>query len=363
MSAATEHGYMIIADISGYTSYLAQVELEHAHEILSDLLSVIVEQFKQALTISKLEGDAVFANVNQADMPVGERLLELIENTYFAFRRRRESSARATTCTCRACANIPALDLKFFVHHGDYIVQDIAGIRELVGSDVNLIHRLTKNHVTEATGWRAYTLFTDKALEHIHLSVQGYYPQTESYEHLGEVRTLSRDNHARFDEMVAARQVTIPAPEADYRLEFDFNASPHLVWNWLTDVACRSQAMGSTGSWSVVARPNGRSGAGAMNHCAHGKGLTREEIQDWRPFEYSTSMNTEGIIRYQCMFILTPFDAGHCTHVEIRLKLLEPGPLWLTRRLVQAQFAREEPYLHWFESIRRLMEIKPGVEN
>ena len=147
MTSETEYGYLVLADISGYTSYLAQVELEHAHEILTDLLAVIVDQFKQASTISKLEGDAVFANIKEAEMPNRERLLELIESTYFNFRRRRDASQRQTTCTCRACAAIPSLDLKFFVHHGDYIVQNISGIRELVGSDINLIHRLTKNHM------------------------------------------------------------------------------------------------------------------------------------------------------------------------------------------------------------------------
>ena len=63
--AQTRHGYLVLADISGYTSYLAQVELEHAHEILTDLLETIVEKFKQILTVSKLEGDAVFANVDE----------------------------------------------------------------------------------------------------------------------------------------------------------------------------------------------------------------------------------------------------------------------------------------------------------
>jgi len=34
----TQHGYLILAEISGYTAYLAGVELDHAHDILTDLL-------------------------------------------------------------------------------------------------------------------------------------------------------------------------------------------------------------------------------------------------------------------------------------------------------------------------------------
>ncbi len=73
MDAKTQHGYLVIADISGFTSYLAKVELEHAHEILTDLLETIVKEFKTLLTISKLEGDAVFAYVPEANTPGGEK--------------------------------------------------------------------------------------------------------------------------------------------------------------------------------------------------------------------------------------------------------------------------------------------------
>ena len=53
-----------------------------------------------------------------------------------------------------ACRAIPTLDLKFVVHHGAYIAQRVAGTTELVGADVALAHRLLKNGVAEATGWR-----------------------------------------------------------------------------------------------------------------------------------------------------------------------------------------------------------------
>jgi hypothetical protein len=93
----------------------------------------------------------------------GETLLELIESTYIAFRGRTKNVRRHSTCDCRACNNISTLDLKFIVHHGDFAVQDIGGRPELAGSDVNLAHRLLKNHVTEHTGWSAYALFSKRA--------------------------------------------------------------------------------------------------------------------------------------------------------------------------------------------------------
>jgi hypothetical protein len=35
MNQETQHGYLVLADISGYTSYLAGVELTHARDINS----------------------------------------------------------------------------------------------------------------------------------------------------------------------------------------------------------------------------------------------------------------------------------------------------------------------------------------
>ena len=34
MNNETQHGYLVIADFSGYTSYLAGVELTHARQII-----------------------------------------------------------------------------------------------------------------------------------------------------------------------------------------------------------------------------------------------------------------------------------------------------------------------------------------
>ena len=207
MEQKTQHGYLVLADISGYTSYLAGVELDHAQGVLTDLLESIVKSFKTLLTISKLEGDAVFGYVDQAQVSRGETVLELVEATYMAFRDRLEGIRRRTTCECNACRAIPTLDLKFIVHHGDYMTHSIAGIRELVGSDVNLVHRLLKNHIAERTGWRAYALFTGQSLDHLVVPCdpRELHSFREEYEHLGTVETYSFDLHKRYAELSAQR--------------------------------------------------------------------------------------------------------------------------------------------------------------
>jgi hypothetical protein len=131
--STTEHGYLLLADNSGYTSFIAASELEHAQDILSELLELIIERFRVWLAIHKIEGDAVFSYAPESRIPRGEMMLDLIETTYAAFRARREAAHRRTTCTCNACRNIPNFDLKFILHYGDYFA-DIMGTKELVGS-------------------------------------------------------------------------------------------------------------------------------------------------------------------------------------------------------------------------------------
>lgn len=352
--AETKQGFLVIADISGYTGYLAQVELQHAHEILTDLLECIVEKFKTALTISKLEGDAVFANVDDANIPRPESLLELIETTYVEFRRHRDSSLRATTCTCRACQNMSALELKFFVHHGEYMVQSISGIRELVGSDVNLIHRLTKNQVSESTGWKAYVLLSQTALDCLGLPLEGLHAHDETYEHLGTVPTRTFNLLPRYEALIAARNIAVAPTESDFITVYEFDHPLAAVWNWVTDVNCRNVALNGHAHWKVISRAQGRTTVGDSNHCAHGKGASVETILDWRPFEYTTTENTDGSAIFRETVLFTALDKNR-TRVEVRIQMQKPKPLFIARLMLKMQFGKANPYTQWFDRINELL--------
>ena len=82
-------------------------------EILSELLGLLVSRFQPTMTISKLEGDAVFAYASEEVFACSDTLIDFVESMYVAFRDKQLSMKRATTCTCNACRNIPSLDLKF----------------------------------------------------------------------------------------------------------------------------------------------------------------------------------------------------------------------------------------------------------
>jgi len=203
MERKKQSGYLVLADISGYTSFVAKTEIEHADIALSYLLEAIIEKLRLMFTIAKLEGDAVFAYMETGNLREGKALLELIDQSYLAFRDKAAALFAQATCPCRACKAIPTLDLKFILHHGEYMIQQVAGIHDLLGADVTLIHRLLKNGVSESTGWQGYALFTDQALEHMQCSKDSYFKRCESYEHLGDVNIYCMDMHVRYDEMKA----------------------------------------------------------------------------------------------------------------------------------------------------------------
>src|SRR5678816_3246495 len=101
MERKTHTGYLVLADISGYTSFVAKTEIEHADMALGFLLETIVEKLSSLLTIFQLEGDAVFAYMEADRLPEGKSLLGLIDQTYLAFREKALALYAGATCPCR----------------------------------------------------------------------------------------------------------------------------------------------------------------------------------------------------------------------------------------------------------------------
>ena len=54
----TQTGFLLIADITGYTMFLTRSELEHAQGILDALFKSIFAEIKAPIILSNLQGDA-----------------------------------------------------------------------------------------------------------------------------------------------------------------------------------------------------------------------------------------------------------------------------------------------------------------
>lgn len=190
------NGLLLLADIGGYTSFLHSVAVAHrddafadgavpdAYAVMSNLLDGIVGSIAPPFTLSKLEGDAVFAYAtDSASVPRGAAMLECIDECYADFRHRVGTARGVWQCWCDACSRIDVLDLKFILHAGPFVIQEIAGARELVGPEVVIAHRLLKSGAAELVGHGAYALATAAAADRLDLPTQSAVPIVETYAH------------------------------------------------------------------------------------------------------------------------------------------------------------------------------------
>ncbi|MEX2547012.1 MAG: DUF2652 domain-containing protein [Chloroflexota bacterium] len=194
-------GLLLLADISGYTAFLGKVATEHpdmvqpggqvppAYVVMSSLLDMVVDRIAPAFHLCEIEGDAVFAYA--ADDPglvQGEQdLMALVRSAYAGFRERIDEAMVVHKHECRACFLLPSLELKFVVHHGNFVIQPIAGQTKLLGPTVNVAHRLLKNSVTQQMGSRAYLLVTDAAAGRLHFRPDTGLAHEENYPDVGTV--------------------------------------------------------------------------------------------------------------------------------------------------------------------------------
>ena len=307
----THTGYLLIADISGYTAFLTSSEQDHANPILSSLLSSLVEQIGDPLHLWKLEGDAVLAYSSKQDYPSGETFLGICENLYNNFATLRQNIIANTTCDCRACANVGGLDLKIMAHHGVFDEIEIGPMKDISGADVILVHRMAKTDVKAATGIQSYALFSDAAARAMGIDA-ALTPYSQSFEHFGDVSMQVYDL-AKAWQGFRARQERHFLEEADgiytFRRQLDFPAA--VVWEALVAPELKRRWMGMLSV--TVERPEGRIGTGSGYHCVHAEAEFRYWVTDWEPFDYfSTRINDparEGVSMPET-YHLTPTESG-----------------------------------------------------
>jgi hypothetical protein len=315
---ATESACLLLTDISGYTGYLAGVELDHAEDILADLMGTIVGALRPGFRLAKLEGDAafMFAITEKLD---GSLLLDTIERCYFAFRRRRRDVRQATSCECNACVRIPDLNLKFVVHHGTILRQRVAGHEELLGPDVILVHRLLKNEVIALTGIEAYALFSQQCVDamDVDVSALGMRASSEIYEHIGVIPVWVHDLGRRWQEEESRTRVIVDDRQVVYQFDTPTSAPPQVAWEFVTTPGRRITWQLGVTEVKVIATGN-RRGVGSTNHCMHGKSATIEEVLDWRPYDYFTNRYTVstamGPVRFVATTELEPTPGGTILH-------------------------------------------------
>jgi hypothetical protein len=309
------HGSLVIADVGGYTEYLGGVELQHSHDILADLLGTVADQLTGPLELAKFEGDAVFC-FERGELD-GESLMTAVQSCYFAFMRRQRTISVATSCECDACRRIPELNLKFVAHRGDFVEHEVAGSRELVGSDVVLVHRLLKNSVTEQTGLKGYAFLTDTCTKELPIDSElaGLTEHAEHYDDAGDAPGRVLDLEERWREEQERNTVVVSREDAVIVHAADVPVAPTRAWDAMTDP--KSQMLWRVGADRVdMDDPSSGRGVGSVTHCVHGKTTIAQEIVDWKPYDYYTYSERNPLGRCLYTIEFEPLEGGERTKLS-----------------------------------------------
>jgi hypothetical protein len=341
-------GFLLIADITGYTMFLTRSELDHAQGILDALFKSIFAEIKAPIILSNLQGDAALTHLPDVNLPQRQFPLDAIERIYCSFGHALAAMRVNTNCSCNACRNMNQLDLKFFLHHGTYATQQMAGRTELQGAEVIRLHRLMKNSVTAATGIKAYALVTEQAAQAIGLPE--FFASTvrhvEATGDFGDTVCHVYDLAPVYARWRASRRIVVQPDEplAFESMECDLPVSPPVAWAYVTDVDKKVRWQHGIDKMTMSGLARGRIGQGSTQHCAHGKDSTIHDIVDWRPFDYVTwhiRLPMGAIVRQ--MAELTPLESGG-THLSLRCAKPEgPNPVAtaLVRTITRLAMARK----------------------
>jgi class 3 adenylate cyclase len=189
--------YLLLADISGYTAFMAGVERSHAvdfsggipagYSVLGALLDTVIAGVEPDFAVVKLEGDAVFAAAPAASLDgQGKRVLETLRTMCGAFIASRTRAIPSSDHICTACPAVGRLHLKAVLHRGYAVRQAVGSGSDLLGPAVTVAHRLLKSTVRARIGFRPYLFLTDAAATALGLTQVGL-AHGEEYPDVGRI--------------------------------------------------------------------------------------------------------------------------------------------------------------------------------
>lgn len=147
---------IFIPDISGFTEFIQNTEVEHSQHVIAELLEILIASNTYDLKLAEVEGDALFFYKENEILSL-EKLLAQVETMFSAFYSHLKLLENNRICPCRACSSAPELELKIIIHSGELQFITVQKNRKPFGTQVIEAHRLMKNSVNSDN----YVLFSD----------------------------------------------------------------------------------------------------------------------------------------------------------------------------------------------------------
>lgn len=150
---------LFIPDISGFTKFVNETEINHSQHIINELINIMIEANQLDLNVAEIEGDAVFFFKSGALS--FEQIRGQAKKIYIDFHSQIKKYDSDRICNCGACATTVDLNIKFVVHQGPVTLLQYSKLQPKPhGKDVVAVHRLLKNNIKE----HEYILYSEKYL-------------------------------------------------------------------------------------------------------------------------------------------------------------------------------------------------------
>lgn len=185
-----DNGLIILADISGFTGYINATEIEHGQKNVARLLEAIIDSNELHLSVSEIEGDAVFF-IKFAYAFSFLEIMDQIKKMAIKFHQLLKELSLNKSCKCGACSILEKLKIKFIVHTGKISTIMIKDYCKLFGIDIIIAHRLLKNNLSIDE----YALFTNKIIQKFNKEIKTIFPKDNllldseiEYENIGRIK-------------------------------------------------------------------------------------------------------------------------------------------------------------------------------
>ena len=145
-------GLLFIPDISGFTQFVNEVEIDHSRFIIQQLLEELIKANDSGFEISEIEGDAILFYKYGEPQDLGS-LYKQVERMFRAFHQYLLAYDNRKICQCKACISAIKLSLKVISHYGEFTSLSVQQFNKLIGKDVIVAHQLLKNDIEQHEYW------------------------------------------------------------------------------------------------------------------------------------------------------------------------------------------------------------------
>src|SRR5436190_16501123 len=145
-------GLLFIPDISGFTRFVNETEIDHSRLIIQELLEILINANEIGLEISEIEGDAILF-YKFGESPNLKELYEQVEKMFCTFHSHLIAYEHRRFCQCKACKSAIGLTLKIITHYGEFAGYNVKKFNKLIGKDIIVAHQLLKNDIEQHEYW------------------------------------------------------------------------------------------------------------------------------------------------------------------------------------------------------------------